>query len=252
MKDTRRHIPVMAHLVLGYPSLETSIQTAAVYANAGVVVLELQIPFSHPTADGPVITEACRVAVEQGVDVPNCLQAIAQIRAQFPKQEIMVMSYLNRIYAYGFQRFIANLAQLNIRHIIIPDLPVSVAASFIPPGSAVQPVPVLAANTSPARLESILKQGYDFFYLMSDFKITGSGFSLHPNLSQMIAAIKAARPENRTGIGFGISSPEQVALVTREADLAIIGSALITAEKNGNLEQYLESLREVFHDIPTN
>jgi tryptophan synthase alpha chain len=249
MKHLYRHIPVMAHLVLGYPTLEASIHTATVYAEAGVKILELQIPFSHPTADGPVITEACRTAVDQGVTVSDCLTAIGRIRALHPEVEIMVMSYLNRVYAFGFHRFITYLAQHNIRHIIIPDLPVSVTPSFLPAGSAVQAVPVLTANTPPARLDAILQQGFDFFYLMSDFKITGSGFSLHPNLRQMIAAIKTASPKARIGIGFGISSAEQVALVTQEADVAIIGSALITAEKNGNLEEYLGSLREVFHEV---
>lgn len=248
MKDSNRHIPVMAHLVLGYPNLATSIQTAGKYADAGVKILELQIPFSHPTADGPVITEACQAAVAQGTDITDCLQAIAQIRHRYPDQEIMVMSYLNRIYTYGFQAFIHALHTLNIRRLIIPDLPVSTASAFLAPGSPVQLVPVLAANTPPARLESILQQEYDFFYLMSDFKITGSGFSLHRHLKGMIQTIRRNKPDATIGIGFGISNPEQVQCVTREADLAIVGSALIIAEKNGYLDQYLETLQEVFHD----
>jgi tryptophan synthase alpha chain len=251
MSASVQTIPVMAHLVLGYPSLEASIRTAEKYAAAGVSILELQIPFSHPTADGPVITEACQQAVALGVDIPECLQAIAQIRHRFPQQKIMVMSYLNRIYAYGFQPFIQALQALDITHLIIPDLPVSAASAFLPPGSPVQLVPVLAANTSEARLESILQQGYDFFYLMSDFKITGSGFSLHPNLKGMIQTIRQHKPDATIGIGFGISSPEQVRFVTREADLAILGSALINAEKSGNLTQYLETLQEVFHGTST-
>jgi tryptophan synthase alpha chain len=232
--------------VLGYPTLEASIRAAQKYAAAGVRILELQIPFSHPTADGPVITEACQKAVEQGVDISHCLQALAQIRNQFPEQEIMVMSYLNRIYAYGFQAFIQELATLNIQHLIIPDLPVSMGKAFLPSDSPVKLVPVLAANTPPSRLEAILSQGYDFFYLMSDFKITGSGFSLHPNLKDMIRSIRSAKPHATIGIGFGISNPEQVQCVIQDADIAIIGSALIAAEKSGKLDQYLESLREAF------
>ncbi|MCC7465767.1 MAG: tryptophan synthase subunit alpha [Saprospiraceae bacterium] len=244
-------IPVMAHLVLGYPCLDASIHTAEKYVAAGVNILELQIPFSHPTADGPVITEACQHAVAQGVGIPECLDAISRIRHRFPGQKIMVMSYLNRIYSYGFQPFIQALQALDVTHLIIPDLPVSAASAFLPPGSPVQLAPVLAANTSKVRLESMLQQGYDFYYLMSDFKITGSGFSLHPNLKGMIQTIRQHKPDATIGIGFGISSPEQVQLVAREADLAIIGSALINAEKSGNLTQYLGTLQEVFHVTPS-
>ena len=92
--------------------------------------------------------------------------------------------------------------------------------------------------------------GYDFFYLMSDFKITGSDFSLHPQLKAMIKKIRAFQIAHnlslRIGIGFGISTPEQAKTVTDESDVAIIGSALIQAQNAGNLKEYLESLQHVF------
>ena len=113
-------------------------------------------------------------------------------------------------------------------------------------------VPVLAANVSDARLEKLLRLGFDFFYLMSDFKITGSAFGLHPRLRTVIDKIKSggdfeSRPDSlRVGIGFGISTPEQVRLVAEEADLTIIGSALIQAQRDGRLEAYLEKLKIAF------
>lgn len=238
----------MAHLVLGFPNLEESLRTAATYIRAGVQVLELQIPFSHPTADGPVITAACREAVRQGVKVQNCIDAVKRLREQFPEQEIMVMSYLNRIYSFGFQKFVEEMEDLNIRHLIVPDLPVDEFSIH----STVKLVPVLAANVSDARLEKLLGMGFDFFYLMSDFKITGSTFSLHPRLREMIEKIKSGGDSKsppdlpRIGIGFGISTPEQVRLVAQEADLAIIGSALIKAQQENLLADYLEALRNAF------
>lgn len=240
-------MPVMAHLVLGYPTLASSVETAKTYIAAGVSVLELQIPFSHPTADGPVITQACREATEnQHVSVQDCVDVIRQLRAEHPEQEIMVMSYLNRIYTYGFQRLIDTLSSLNIRHLIVPDLPVDSTLAVAHFGSGkVQLVPVLAANISDARLNHLCHLGFDFFYLMSDFKITGSGFSLNPRLEAVIARIKTqeALYPVRIGIGFGISTPEQAQLVCKSADIAIIGSALITAQERGELSSYLELLR---------
>lgn len=244
-------MPIMAHLVLGYPSLPESIRTAEKYIAAGVQILELQIPFSHPTADGPVITAACQQATQQGVSMADCIQAIQMLRSKFPAQEMMVMSYLNRIYAFGFQAFLQKLEQAEIQHLIVPDLPADLSSVFLGDPCRVKLVPVLAANTSHSRLQSLLDLGFDFYYLMSDFKITGSGFSLHANLQQLIQQIKNRYPGNlsRIGIGFGISTPAQARLVAAEVDYAIIGSSLIQAQNTGKLEEYLESLQLAFNTL---
>ena len=240
----KNSITVMGHLVLGYPTLAESIRTAEKYVEGGVAILELQIPFSHPTADGPVITAACQEAVErQHVGMSDCLGALQSIRNKYPNQEIMVMSYVNRVYAYGLKKFAEAMENLQIRHLIIPDLPVDEAhAKFPTQHASLKLVPVLAANVSDERLEKLLAMGFDFFYLMSDFKITGSTFSLHPRLQRVIGRIKAAAPDARIGIGFGISTPQQARSVADAADVAIIGSALIQAQQSGNLDTYLKTL----------
>jgi tryptophan synthase alpha chain len=238
----------MAHLVLGYPSLAESIRTAEQYIASGVAILELQIPFSHPTADGPVITLACQKATQEGVTVSACLEAIQALRTKFPKQEIMAMSYLNRIYHYGFQAFMDQLKALGIKNLIVPDLPADAIRDFAVQHNSVHFVPVLAANTTDARLDQLLALDFDFYYLMSDFKITGSGFSLHPRLKEIIQKIRAkAVHRPRIGIGFGISTPEQARIIVAEADVAIIGSVLIQAQNAGKLEEYLESLQQEFN-----
>ncbi len=233
----QKQLPIMAHLVLGYPTLADSLATAEAYVRAGIRTLELQIPFSHPTADGPVITAACQEAAgPQGVTVTDCLLAIRSLREDFPEQEIIVMSYLNRVFNFGLEQFAQALESLNVKHLIVPDLPVDNPVAARLQGSGVQWVPVLAANVSDERLEKLLSAGFDFYYLMADFKITGAAFSLHPRLKIVIAAIKRTRPEASVGIGFGISTPGQARLAAAEADLAIIGSALIRPGR-GAIEQ---------------
>jgi tryptophan synthase alpha chain len=249
MSQHKGTFPVMAHLVLGYPTLAASLETAEQYIAAGVQILELQIPFSHPTADGPVITAACQAATRQGVSVRDCIDAIGQLRSRHPQQEIMVMSYLNRLYTFGFQDFMAAMGRLGVRHLIVPDLPIRSHATALLPltkgaEGGVRLVPVLAANVSDARLDELLATDYDFFYLMSDFKITGSTFSLHPRLEAIIQKIKAVEGR-RVGIGFGISTPQQAKWVTASADVAIIGSALIQARQRGQLASYLSELNLV-------
>lgn len=233
----------MAHLVLGYPSLPESIATAEQYIAAGCEILELQIPFSHPTADGPVITQACQEAVEKNnVTVEDCFEAIGDLRNRFPQQEIMVMTYLNRLFTFGIEAFTTALHDLHVTHLIVPDLPVDSPLATQIMDEGIQLVPVIAANIRPDRLYKLLALGFDFYYLMSDFKITGSGFSLHPQLQEIILVIRKKYPDARIGIGFGISTREQVKLVTASADVAIIGSSLITAQKEGRLEAYFEEL----------
>jgi tryptophan synthase alpha subunit len=243
-----KKLPIMAHLVLGYPTLIESIKTAEKYIQSGVEILELQVPFSHPTADGPVITAACQVAVEeQKVSVAQSLDAIQVIRNRYPLQEIIVMSYINRVFSYGINHFFSKLEEMNVKHVIIPDLPVDSAlaqnSANYKNASNLRLVPVLATNTTQERLEKLAAMKFDFYYLMSDFKITGSGFGLNPNLKGMIAGIKIRNPKARVGIGFGISTPEHAKIVSKEADYAIIGSALITAQNEGNLDLYLSSMQ---------
>jgi tryptophan synthase alpha chain len=240
--DTKNAL--MGHLVLGYPTLAASLDTARQYVAAGVQILELQIPFSHPTADGPVITMACQKAVEeQHVTLHDCMEALQTLRAEFPSQEIMVMSYVNRVFAYGMERFAQDMSALGIRHLIIPDLPVdSPLAERLMSAGQVQLVPVLAANAADTRLARLLARGFEFYYLMSDFKITGSGFSLHPRLEAVIAQIKTAAPQARIGIGFGVSQRAQTDAVLQVADYAIVGSALIKAQAEGHLAELLEEL----------
>jgi tryptophan synthase alpha chain len=241
--NSKKIMPIMAHLVLGYPTLAESLVTAEQYIAAGCEILELQIPFSHPTADGPVITQACRDAVEKNhVTVEDCFEAISTLRNLYPNQEIIVMTYLNRLFTFGLEAFTVALHDLQITHLIVPDLPVDSPLASQISQKNIQLIPVLAANIAPQRLEMLLHLGFDFYYLMSDFKITGSGFSLHPRINEVIAVIREKQPTSRIGIGFGISTPEQVSLVTATADVAIIGSSLIKAQSEGRLEKYLEEL----------
>jgi tryptophan synthase alpha chain len=235
---------LMGHLVLGYPTLADSLNTARQYVAAGIDILELQVPFSHPTADGPVITAACQVAVEQQhVSVADSIAAVQTLRAEFPEQEIMVMSYVNRVFAYGMAAFVQAMQSAGVQHLIVPDLPVdSPLAGQITESGVVKLVPVIAANVTDARLERLLARDFDYYYLMSDFKITGSGFSLHPRLEAVIQRIRERKPEVRIGIGFGIGQRAQVDTVLEVADYAIVGSALIQAQQAGRLEAVLEEL----------
>lgn len=234
-------IPIMAHMVIGYPSYQESRQIAEKYINSGMEILELQIPFSHPTADGTVLTEANRKAVREGTTLPMSIDFLKDVRKKHPQQCIMAMTYINKLFAYGISKFCNDLQQAETPYLIIPDLPFdSPLAEEIHQHDYVQLVPVISANTSPARLAKALSQKPDYAYLMADYKITGSGFSINPKIKEVIEGIRK-NGQTKVGLGFGISEKKQVEEVLKIADFAIIGSAFTKAIDANEIDEKLAS-----------
>jgi tryptophan synthase alpha subunit len=231
----------MGHLVLGYPTLAQSIDTARQYVQAGVAILELQIPFSDPSADGYVITHANQQAVAQGATVPKCMEVIASLRSEFPGTPLLVMTYANKVYRYGVARFAQQLLAVGVTDVIIPDLALESPQAQELLAAGLRMVPVLGANTDDARLSQFMALKPAYWYLMADFKITGQSFTLHEDLVNLIRKIQN-QSDGKIGIGFGISSAAHLEAVGQIADFAIVGSALITAQEEGKLTQRLLEL----------
>lgn len=233
------HLPLMAHYVVGYPSLAQSRAMAEAYAEAGVAYVEAQIPFSHPTADGPVITEANRLAARQ-VTTEEALNEIGALQARFAGQRFVVMTYLNKAFAYGLERFVDRMAALGLQQLILPDLPVTdPLADQIRARGGVELIPVIGPNPQPASLAAICQQRPSFVYVMAGYKLTGSDFSLAEDLGELIQRLRT-EAGSRVGIGFGISSLADAQAVLEQADVAIIGSAFLRAQQEGRLAAFLQ------------
>lgn len=233
---------IMAHTVIGYPTLLESKAVVETYIDKGFEILELQIPFSHPTADGAVLTQANRVAAME-VSTQEAFDFLKEIRQDAPSQKMMVMTYLNKVFAFGIQAFCEQLRACEIPYLIIPDLPFdSPLAKQIHEHDFVQLVPVLSANVDAERLKVAMSQKPDYVYLMADFKITGTGFSLHKNLQNLVDDLKTLHPA-KVGLGFGIKTADEVKAALNLADFAIMGSALTVAIDEGTLLEKVEDLR---------
>ncbi len=232
----------MAHTVIGYPSLEESQKIVDDFIKYKVEILELQIPFSHPTADGSVLTQANRIACRE-TSTQAALDFMKGIKDKHPEQTIMAMTYLNKVVAYGLNEFCDYLTKINAPYLIVPDLPFdSFVAQKIQKETSVNLVPVLSANISDKRLEKALENKPAYIYLMADFKITGSAFSINERIADLIQKIRVKCPNAKIGLGFGISNSEQVKIALELADFAIIGSAFARAVNEGNLEGLLQEL----------
>lgn len=241
----KKDIEIMGHLVIGYPTLEKSLETAFTYIQNGIKILELQIPFSAPMADGATIFEANKVAIANGVTFDNCLDFIGKIKANYPNQEIYIMSYLNKIISQDWIILEKRLESLGVEQLILPDLPLDSEETFeMEKNGKVQIVPVLGVNIDKARLESILLKKPKFIYIMSNFKITGSAFDMHQSMTSFIDHLRILS-DAKIGIGFGVSSHQDALEVSKIADIVIVGSSLIEAEKKGVLVEKINELRGV-------
>lgn len=237
--------PLMAHLVLGHPTLEQSVTTAKQYADAGVRYIEVQLPFSHPTADGLTITQANRTALAHEPDWEHYWQAIGQLARSIPTERLVLMTYANRIVGGGLQQFAERLRQCHVTQLIVPDLPLDTPAAEQLIAAGIDLFPVLAANTSPERVTRLLRHSPRFVYIMAGYRLTGQAFALDARIASLVMLIRGQLPTAEVGIGFGIASPADVNAVLRVADIAIVGSALIQAQERGELSALLAQLTAV-------
>jgi len=232
----------MAHAVMGYPNLEESFGIVEMYIEKGVEYLELQIPFSHPTADGSTLCDANLKALEAGADMAYCFEFLEQVRKKYPQQKIMLMSYFNRIYNYGINAFIERMQSIGIQHFILPDLPFDAPqAKAFNSNERVQLVPVIAPNLTDARLAQVVALQPDYIYLMSNYQVTGGQFNIHENAKKIIEILHDKTPA-KVGVGFGISTKKDVAACLQYADFAIVGSALKLAIDAGEIEEKVVEL----------
>jgi tryptophan synthase alpha subunit len=239
--STTKTLPLMAHMVIGYPTLENSYQTAIQYIKAGVRYLEMQIPFSHPTADGPVITDANRMAIEQNnVTISDCLELIDRLIPHLGDTEIVIMTYCNKALSIGAGTFAEALTFRGINKAIIPDLPFD--DQLVSQFKGLTLVPVIAPNITASRLNIMLDKKPSLVYIMADFKITGSVFGVNEAMNNLVQTIKK-NCDAQVGIGFGISNAAQAKEILKLADFAIVGSALIKANLAGQLDTILADFK---------
>ena len=232
--------------MIGFPTIEESIETVAQMAALDVDGFEIGVPFSDPLADGPVIQHASQVALENGVTVQTGLDAIRQLRARGVTQPMFLLSYLNPLLAYGTEQFAADMQAAGADGLICPDLPPEEAhlldgltrrglalMFFLSPNSAESRIPVVAAAAK------------GFIYVVSVTGTTGARSELPPDLRDYIARIRK-HTDMPLVLGFGISTPQQASALHGLLDGFIVASALLRAAPDGvtRVVDLARSLRE--------
>ncbi|WP_409526488.1 tryptophan synthase subunit alpha [Nitrincola sp. MINF-07-Sa-05] len=235
---------LMTHVVFGYPSIEKSLEIMHLLLDGGVELLEVQFPFSDPVADGPLITSACHQALSQKPTLQNCIDELQTLSRQYPDSRILLMSYLNPLLQFGFER-LAEQGNGIISGIIIPDLPVEHDSLLAPlADSSITPIWLLTPDTPDTRLDQVVRKADGMIYCVSRKGVTGQQSNGMSGLDGYLARVSAAT-DLPLGVGFGIQSADDIRSLPEVADIAIIGSGLLNAYNNGGLDKLRNLLTEL-------
>lgn len=224
----KKPILLMTHLVLGYPSLETNLDVIAQMAANGVDCIELQIPFSEPMADGPVILKANQDALACGIRVEDCLVAAQKFVRDFPQVNFLFMTYYNIVYRYGIEAFIKRAAEIGMQGFILPDLPPEEGEEYFRLAGEhnMAAITFFTPTSTDDRMQEVSRQGSGFVYCVARRGVTGAHTEMDDGLVEYLARARSAT-DLPLAVGFGIGSREDVAMLEGRADMAVIGTATI-------------------------
>lgn len=221
-------ILLMTHLVLGYPSLKVNREVIQQMAASGVDCIELQIPFSEPIADGPVILKASQQSLDAGITVEACFRFGQEMAAAFPEVRFLFMTYYNIVFKYGEAAFLQRTCDIGFCGTIVPDLPPEEGQTYLEGSKNLGLAPILffTPTSTDERMRKVATQGAGFIYCVARRGVTGQQTAFDDTLDHYLARCRQAT-DLPLAVGFGISSREDVALLTGTADMAVIGTATI-------------------------
>ena len=213
-------------MTCGDPDLETTEKLIGAIAEAGADLIELGIPFSDPTAEGPVIQDANLRALSAGTTTDKIFDMVRRVR-QTVSIPMVFMTYANVIFSYGADRFLKTAAEIGMNGIIVPDVPFEEKQEFEPlcQKYGLDQISMIAP-TSHDRIRAIAEQANGFLYCVSSLGVTGTRTAITTDIGAMVKLVKDVK-DIPCAVGFGISTPEQAESMCRQADGAIVGSAIV-------------------------
>ena len=249
----------VAYVAAGDPDFDTCLEIIRALADAGADVIELGLPFSDPLADGIVNQMAADRALKSGMTTARTLDLIRKVRETHADTPIVLFTYLNPVFTYGFEAFHADAAAAGADGVLLLDLPPDEAdqdtITFPAARAGLKTIRLIAPTTPPGRMRRLAASSEGFIYALSRTGVTGSHGAPSDKIAELVTAIRehAAVP---VCVGFGISTPEQAATVARAADGVIVGSAIVK-EIEGNVgsdpaaavREFVAPLIAAVHDV---
>jgi tryptophan synthase alpha chain len=242
----KREILLMTHIVVGYPNLTQSLELVDAMVEAGVDLMELQIPFSEPIADGPVILHANQEALKGGVRVDDCFEFAEKVAKRHPIP-FLFMSYYNVLFRRGIERFVTRAAAAGVVGAIVPDCPPEEADDYVMAMRRKQlaPVFIFSPSTPDARLAKIGAAGDGFVYAVARKGVTGSDTEFSDDLAGYLARCRRAT-SLPLAVGFGLRARKDVSFLRGKADIAVVGTESLRLLKSGGVSavgRFLSDLR---------
>ena len=224
---------LMTHVVCGYPGFEDNWRELEIMAAAGVELVELQFPFSEPSADGPLFVKANQESLARGTTVAACFDFMARVVATFPFR-VLMMGYYNTAFKLGHARFIERLVAVGASGYILPDLPIEEGAplQMLADAHGLAPIVLMTPTSSDARLVELARAARGFVYCVARRGVTGASTAMDTELAAFLARCRAAT-SLPIAVGFGVATAADVQFIGAHGDIAIVGTAALRAWESG-------------------
>lgn len=244
-RKAQRDILLMTHLVLGYPSFDVCRRVVEQMVLAGVDLMELQIPFSEPIADGPVILHANQKALAAGSTVDKCLELTSRLTREFPIS-FLFMTYYNIAFVRGVANFAREMREAGVRGAIIPDLPFEEGDELFGAMAKEQlePIYIFAPSSTAKRLGDIGERAGGFVYCVARKGVTGA----KTDFAALDDYLNRARTATKLplALGFGVKDRADIEAITGKVEIAVVGSETLRVLERSGVEAvrpFIESLR---------
>ncbi|MCI5606178.1 MAG: tryptophan synthase subunit alpha [Treponema sp.] len=244
-------IKLMSHLVAGYPTDELSLTAARALVEGGADILEIQLPFSDPSADGPAIQGACTEVLNRKYRTADGLKFIETVHKEFPEVPVYIMSYGSLIYTPGIKEFCKKAASVGVKGMIIPDLPFDFDEGLTAAckENGMINIPVAAPSMSEERLAKMANANFPYIYAALRTGITGTDTKIDDATLNFLSKVSAGG--SKIYGGFGISNGVQSAALANSVEAVVAGSVFvrIITENKDNKEKLYEAVKAKAKEI---
>ncbi len=242
----QKDLLLMTHIVLGYPSFDDSLRMVESMVEAGVDLMELQIPFSEPMADGPVILKANSDALSHGARVAKSFEVAEQIVQRFDIPFVF-MTYYNILFRHGVEQFVDEMAAIGIQGAIIPDLPPEEGDEYLAAMTrhGMAPIHIFTPNSSDERMRLLSERSDGMIYAVARKGVTGKETTFSDELGDYLERCRAAT-SLPLALGFGVKSHDDLEFIRGKADIAVVGSETIRVLERDGVEgvaPFIEALQ---------
>nr|SCW22929.1 Tryptophan synthase alpha subunit [Nemalion sp. H.1444] len=231
-------------ITAGSPHLESTREALKLLDSSGADIIEVGLPYSDPLADGPVIQQASKTALQQGMTLNKLLQLLEEVSSEI-KAPLVLFTYYNPVLARGTFTFLQDIAKVGIKGIIIPDLPIEEAdyVNTLCSHLSLELILLITPTSSDVRINNIISKSQGVIYVVSSTGVTGVRSTIESSMAEFISNIKS-KTNKLLILGFGISQAKQVEQVTQwDIDGVVIGSAFVKWLENSNQTEGLNNMR---------